>query len=134
MVVVGDERRGDAIVPQEHGRHPRVLAGDEIGGGQCLQGTERDVAEVADRGGDDMQAGRQGSRRHAVPPDLRHAICFVMPLGGGDAEPVLKALREHDAVPIDGERSFARALGHVAAALFDRKSARFGLEAKLMTF
>jgi ribosome-binding factor A len=30
-----------------------------------------------------------------VSPDLRHAICFVMPLGGGDAEPVLKALREH---------------------------------------
>ena len=30
-----------------------------------------------------------------VSPDLRHAICFIMPLGGVDAEPVLKALREH---------------------------------------
>jgi ribosome-binding factor A len=30
-----------------------------------------------------------------VSPDLRHAIAFIMPLGGADAEPVLKALREH---------------------------------------
>lgn len=30
-----------------------------------------------------------------VSPDLRHAIAFIMPLGGGDAEPVLRALRDH---------------------------------------
>ena len=30
-----------------------------------------------------------------VSPDLRHATAFIMPLGGADAEPVLKALREH---------------------------------------
>lgn len=32
-----------------------------------------------------------------MSPDLRHATAFVMPLLGGDAEAVLKALRTHTA-------------------------------------
>ena len=27
-----------------------------------------------------------------MSPDLKHAVCFVMPLGGGDAKPVLEGL------------------------------------------
>ena len=30
-----------------------------------------------------------------VSPDLRHAIAYVMPLGGADAEAVLKALKDN---------------------------------------
>ena len=30
-----------------------------------------------------------------LSPDLKLATCYVMPLGGGDVKPVLKALTEH---------------------------------------
>lgn len=30
-----------------------------------------------------------------MSPDLRHATCFVEPLGGGDAKPVVDALNRH---------------------------------------
>src|SRR4029077_10515505 len=43
-------------------RHPGVLAGDYIGRREGLQRPERDVAEVADRGGDEMQTGREPRR------------------------------------------------------------------------
>lgn len=30
-----------------------------------------------------------------MSPDLRHAVCFVEPLGGGDSRPVIDALNRH---------------------------------------
>ena len=30
-----------------------------------------------------------------IAPDLKLATCFIMPLGGGDVKPVLKALNDH---------------------------------------
>ena len=70
VVVVGRERRGDAVMVDELAGDPRVLAGDQVGGGQHLQRPQGDVAQVADRGGDEMQAGRQrrGGDRLAVQP------------------------------------------------------------------
>ncbi len=69
VVVIGDERRLDAIVSQEHDRDPRILAGDHIGGGQRLKGPQRNIAEIADRGGNHMQAGFQRTGRQAVAAD-----------------------------------------------------------------
>ena len=41
VLVIGDERRLDAVVAQQHRRHPRVLAGDEVGGGERRQRAQR---------------------------------------------------------------------------------------------
>jgi hypothetical protein len=41
---------------------PCVLAGDEIGISQGFDGPWRDVAEIADRRGDEMQAGNETMR------------------------------------------------------------------------
>jgi len=60
-----------------------------------------------------------------VGPDLRHATCFVSPLGGGDATPVLKALKQ--ASPwLSGQVArrvnlkFATRLAFAQDPLFDR--------------
>ena len=55
VVVVGRQRRGDGVAVEELARHPRILAGDQVGAGQRRERAQRDVAEIADRGGDDMQ-------------------------------------------------------------------------------
>ena len=45
-----------AEMAQEHGGGAGVLAQDQVGGAQGLGRAGRDVAEVADRGGDQRQA------------------------------------------------------------------------------
>ena len=59
VLVVGRERCGDAVMVEQLARDPRVLAGDQVGRGQRFQRAERDVAQIADRGCDQMQAGRE---------------------------------------------------------------------------
>ena len=59
VVVIGDERRGDAVDGQQPGRHPGVLAGDDIGGLQDLERPERNVGGVADGGGDQAKTRRR---------------------------------------------------------------------------
>jgi hypothetical protein len=41
------------------GKHARVLAGDEIGGPQHVEGAQGYVAKIADRCGDNVQPGRE---------------------------------------------------------------------------
>ena len=57
----GDERRRDVLAPQQYGRGPGVLAGDEVGVPQDPERTQGDVLQVADR-------GRNECQRHAIPP------------------------------------------------------------------
>ena len=61
LVICGDLRR-DAVAVEKPPRHPCVLAGDEVGGGECVEGAERHVGEIADRRRDDIKAGRQRRR------------------------------------------------------------------------
>ena len=51
-------RRGDARVGEERARAPGVLARDDVGGGQHLDRTRREVAEVPDRRPDEYQRTR----------------------------------------------------------------------------
>ena len=62
VLVVGRQRRGDAVMVEQPAGHAGVLAGDQVGGGQRLQRPQRDVAQVADRGGDQVQTGGQPRR------------------------------------------------------------------------
>ena len=55
-------RRADAVVIEQAGRHAGVLAIDHIGGSEGFEGAQGDVAQIADRGGDDIEAGRQRRR------------------------------------------------------------------------
>ena len=55
MAVMVEQLAGDA----------GVLAGDQVGAGQGFERAHGDVAQVADRGGDEVQAGRQ-RRRYAA--------------------------------------------------------------------
>ena len=59
VLVVGGERRGDAVMVEQPSCDAGVLAGDQIGRGQGLERPQRDVAQVADRGGDQMQASSE---------------------------------------------------------------------------
>ena len=58
-IAVGHGGRGDAVVAGELGEHARILAGDQVGRAQDVEGAQRDVAQVADRRGNNMQARRQ---------------------------------------------------------------------------
>src|SRR3954452_896225 len=46
--------------------HARVLAGDQIGGGENLEGAQRDVAQVPNRRRDDIEPGGQCRRRDGL--------------------------------------------------------------------
>ncbi len=55
-IAVGHGRNRDAVVAGQPGEDPRVLAGDQVDGAQHVECAQGDVAQVADRGRDDMQA------------------------------------------------------------------------------
>ena len=57
--MVQGERGGNGVAVEQPAGHPGVLAGDQIGGGQSLKRPQRDVPQVSDRGGDQVQAGGQ---------------------------------------------------------------------------
>jgi hypothetical protein len=52
---VGHGGRGNAVMAGELGKHTRILAGDQVGFAQDVEGAQRDVAQVADRRGNNMQ-------------------------------------------------------------------------------
>ena len=62
VLVVGGQRRRDAVMVEQLPRHPRILAGNHVSRSEGLQRPERDVAQVADRGGDEVQPGRKPRR------------------------------------------------------------------------
>ena len=66
VVVIGDERRRQAVVVEQLAGHARVLAGDEVGGGQNLQRPQGDVAQVPDRGRDRVEPAGQARRLEGV--------------------------------------------------------------------
>ena len=57
VIVVGRERRDDGVAIEELARHPRILAGDQIGAGKRRERAQGDIAEIADRRRHDMQSG-----------------------------------------------------------------------------
>ena len=61
--------RGDAVVREQGARGARVLAGDDVGAAQRLDGARARVGEVADRRGDDVKrSGLMGQpARRGVP-------------------------------------------------------------------
>ena len=60
VVVIGRQRGGDAVMVEQLAGHAGVLAGDQVGAGQHLERAQRDVAQIADRGGDQVEAGASG--------------------------------------------------------------------------
>ena len=57
----------DAVAIEQHPRYPAVLAGDDVGRRQRPEGTERHVAEIADRRRHHVQAGKRRGRGQALP-------------------------------------------------------------------
>jgi hypothetical protein len=57
VIVVTPQRPGNPQVPQELGRHSRVLAGDRVAARKDVGCAHRHVAEVAYRGRDNIEAG-----------------------------------------------------------------------------
>ena len=60
---------GDAVIVEKLPRHPAVLAGDHVRRGKGFQRPERDVAQVADRGGDEVQPGGEPWRLDRLPDE-----------------------------------------------------------------
>ena len=79
VVVVGRERRGDGVAVEEFSRHPRILAGDQVGAGQRRERAQRDVAEIADRGGDDVQS--RSEPRHVGLVAVEDVVPGLLPAG-----------------------------------------------------
>ncbi len=67
VLVIGDERGLDRVVVEQPARDAGVLGEDRIGGGERLERPNGDVAEVADRRRDDVQARREFPPRAARP-------------------------------------------------------------------
>src|SRR5262249_8459307 len=54
------ERRRDPVMVQELAGYAAVLAGDQVGGGEDLERPHRDVAQIADRGRDQVESRGKG--------------------------------------------------------------------------
>ena len=70
------------IVGEQHAAVARVLAVDEVGAGQHRQRPQRDVGEIADRRGDEIEPGRQRLRQQPaqhLAGALRHARRTAVP-------------------------------------------------------
>jgi hypothetical protein len=81
VVVIGGERGRDAVMVEELAGDAGILAGDEIGRRQHLQRPHGNVAQIADRSGDQVQPGRQ-RRRHDRLPVQQVAPCGLIARGG----------------------------------------------------
>ena len=64
MLVVADGGRGDGEVVEELLGLAGVFAGDAVNVFENVEGAEGDVAEVADGGGDEIEAGGEWSVGH----------------------------------------------------------------------
>src|SRR5262249_58567978 len=60
VLVIGGERRRDPVMVQELAGYAAVLAGDQVGGGEDLERPHRDVAQIADRGRDQVESRGKG--------------------------------------------------------------------------
>ena len=69
VLVQGDAAPLDAIVVEQPRRHAGILAEDDLGRGQRFERADGDVAQVADRGGHDIEARRQRRRREGGAGD-----------------------------------------------------------------
>jgi hypothetical protein len=65
--LVGHRRNGNAVVARQLGEDARVLARDQVGGAQHVERAQGDVAQVADRRRDNVQAGPIGRARGGLP-------------------------------------------------------------------
>ncbi len=80
--VVAEGRCGDAEVVQQLLGLACVLAGDAIDGAEDTKGAEGDVFEIADRGCDEVEAGRQrfcAAAAGMVLDLIRRALLFSLP-------------------------------------------------------
>src|SRR6516162_5283574 len=66
VLVIGGERGGDAKMVEKLAGDARVLACDEVGGGEHLERPHGDVAQIADRSGDQIEAARKRRRAGRV--------------------------------------------------------------------
>ena len=55
VLVIADQSRLDAVVAEQFQRLARILAGDQVDFFEHTQSPQRDVFEIADRGGDQIE-------------------------------------------------------------------------------
>src|SRR5262245_553548 len=88
VVMIGGECSADLIAVGELARDAGVLAGDQVRGCQSLEGTQRDIAEVADRRRHEIEAAREGGRLDCMlgnrigPASVTLGPCFSVPWHG----------------------------------------------------
>ena len=83
VVVIGGERGGNAITVEKLAGDARVLTGDEVGGGEHLERPHGNIAQIADRGGDQIEAGRKRRRAGRVAVEDVGASGAVAERAGG---------------------------------------------------
>ena len=75
VIVIGQHRPLDADMVEQLGGDPAVLDGDQVGARQYVGGARAQIGEIADRGGDDIEAGL----KRIVHREHRHGICSPPP-------------------------------------------------------
>ena len=62
MIVIGNHFLIDIKAMQKLAGHPRIFADDKIDRRQHIKRPQRDITQVANRGRDNIKAGRQSNR------------------------------------------------------------------------
>ena len=82
VLVIGPRRPRDGVVGEQRAAVARVLAVDHVGPGQHGERPERDVGEVADRRGDEVEARPAGAPPAARAAPARGALGRARPARG----------------------------------------------------
>src|SRR6516165_5976392 len=83
VLVIGGERGGDAVTVEKLAGDARVLARNEVGGGERLERPHGDVAQIADWSGDQIEASRKRRRAGRVAVEDVGASGAVAERAGG---------------------------------------------------
>ncbi len=75
MLVVGHQRRADAVALGQLAGDAGILAGDAVGRRQGFQRAQADVAEIADRRGNEIKASLGLAGGNGLPPAARIGAC-----------------------------------------------------------
>jgi hypothetical protein len=84
VLMIGDGFRLDRIAVEQAAGDAGILAGEDIAGGQRFERADGDVAEIADRRGDDIEARlqRRGGDFMAADNEARSPLIPPAPLRG----------------------------------------------------
>ena len=112
VLVVGDRALPDPVAFEQHPGHPRILASQHVGCGERFQRPQRDVAEIADRRGHQIERRLERARRNDRLADDETLVCILQRTSGSGCLDFTR-FQWHAAPALQSGRTNARAAGRV---------------------